>query len=83
MLLATALALCDLSVCASVAICTLYVTESKAQSPQKAQPQAETGASPIYGITMPAGYRDWRMISLAQVGPPVNDLRVKHAAVNP
>ena len=34
-------------------------------------------AAPIYGIKIPAGYRDWRMISVANVGEPVNDLRVK------
>jgi hypothetical protein len=46
----------------------------------QAQPRtaADAGnASPIYGITVPAGYRDWRMISVASVGTPVNDLRVK------
>jgi Cytochrome P460 len=34
-------------------------------------------AAPIYGIKIPPGYRDWRMISIANVGDPVNDLRVK------
>jgi hypothetical protein len=34
-------------------------------------------ASPIYGITLPAGYRDWKVISVATVGAPLNDLRVK------
>src|SRR5262249_29259387 len=34
-------------------------------------------AAPIYGITIPPGYRDWSMISVARVGSPVNDLRVK------
>jgi hypothetical protein len=33
--------------------------------------------APIYGVKIPAGYRDWRMISVANVGEPVNDLRVK------
>ena len=28
------------------------------------QPQAESNASPIYGITIPDGYRDWRLISV-------------------
>src|SRR5262245_29968070 len=39
--------------------------------------QDEVGAAPIYGVTLPSGYRDWKMISVAQVGVPVNDLRVK------
>jgi hypothetical protein len=40
-----------------------------------AQPDGE--ASPIFGIKIPAGYRDWRMISVASVGAPLNDLRAK------
>ena len=34
-------------------------------------------AAPIYGIKIPEGYRDWRMISAGTVGTPVNDVRVK------
>ena len=34
-------------------------------------------AAPSYGITIPQGYRDWKGISVAQVGPPVNDIRIK------
>jgi len=32
-------------------------------------------ASPIYGITIPAGYRDWRVISVAHEAGNNNDLR--------
>ncbi len=39
--------------------------------------QGDAGAAPIYGVKIPPGYRDWRMISVANVGEPVNDLRVK------
>jgi hypothetical protein len=39
--------------------------------------QDGAAAAPVYGITMPNGYRDWRVISVAQVGPPLNDIRVK------
>jgi hypothetical protein len=39
--------------------------------------QNEGDATPIYGIKLPAGYRDWNMISIASVGVPLNDLRVK------
>jgi hypothetical protein len=35
------------------------------------------GAAPIYGITLPSGYREWTMISIAEVGAPFKDLRVK------
>jgi hypothetical protein len=53
-----------LGVCATITVCVLYVTKSTAQSAKEGQPQAESSASPIYGITIPAGYRDWRLISV-------------------
>jgi Cytochrome P460 len=34
-------------------------------------------AAPVYGITIPEGYRDWKVISVAQIGPPINDVRIK------
>ncbi len=37
----------------------------------------DEAASPIYGVIIPAGYRDWRLISVARVGTPLNDLRAK------
>jgi Cytochrome P460 len=36
-------------------------------------------AAPIYGVTLPAGYRDWPLISIASVGAPVSDMRAKLA----
>ena len=56
-----------LGVCATLTVCTLYVTKSTAQRAEESQPLAETNASPIYGITIPAGYRDWRLISVAHL----------------
>src|SRR5215510_13553461 len=56
-----------LGVCATITVCTLYVTNSTAQSAKEGQPQAESNASPIYGITIPAGYRDWRLISVGRL----------------
>jgi hypothetical protein len=53
-----------LSVCATIAVCILYVTKSSAQNAKEGQPQTESNASPIYGITIPDGYRDWRLISV-------------------
>jgi hypothetical protein len=32
-------------------------------------------AAPIFGITIPAGYRDWRLISVAREEGPLNDIR--------
>lgn len=34
-------------------------------------------AVPIYGIKIPAGYREWTLISVANIGAPVNDIRAK------
>ena len=64
---ATTRALGAFGVCAVIAICTLYVTKSTAQSAKEDQPQSESNAAPIYGITIPAGYRDWRLISVRQL----------------
>jgi Cytochrome P460 len=49
-------------VCAAIAVCVLYVTRSTAQSTQ-----AGGEASPIYGVTIPAGYRDWHLISVGHL----------------
>jgi len=51
--------------CAAVALCTLYVTRPTARG----GPQADTvanasNASPIYGVTIPPGYRDWKLIAV-------------------
>jgi len=54
-------------ICATIAVYALYVTKSAAQSDNKVQLQARSDASPIYGITIPAGYRDWRLISVKQL----------------
>ena len=77
---ATGQAFGALGVCATIAVCTLYVTKSTAQSPKEGQPQTESNASPIYGITIPAGYRDWRLISvnhLAGAGGKLKQVRAQ------
>ena len=54
--------------CAVVALCTLYVT----------RPTAQINASPIYGVTIPAGYRDWKLIAVDQlVTDKVDQLRAQ------
>jgi hypothetical protein len=39
--------------------------------------QGDGEAAPIYGVKLPADYRDWTLISVASVGPPVSDMRAK------
>ena len=73
-------ALGALGICVVVAICALYVTKSTAQSAKQDQQQGESNASPIYGVTIPAGYRDWRVISvghLAGAGSKIKQLRAQ------
>jgi hypothetical protein len=61
--------------CAAIAIGTLYVTKSTAQSAKEGQPQAGSNTSPIFGIEIPEGYRDWKLISVAHEAGDLNDLR--------
>jgi hypothetical protein len=76
----TAQAFGALVVGTAIVVCTLYVTKSTAQSAKEAQPPAASNASPIYGVTIPAGYRDWRVISvghLIDTGGKVKQLRAQ------
>ncbi len=34
-----------------------------------------TNASPIYGVTLPVGYRNWELVAPALEGEPLNELR--------
>src|SRR5262245_18636385 len=63
-----------LGVCVTITVCTLYVTKSTAQNSK------ESNASPIYGVTIPDGYRDWRLISvnhLADTGGKLKQVRAQ------
>ena len=55
-----------LGFCAIIVICTLYVVNSPAQSANEGQ-KADNNASPIYGVTIPPGYRDWHLISVKRL----------------
>jgi hypothetical protein len=73
-------ALGTLAVGAAVAVCTLYVTGSTAQTGKDTQPETQSNASPIYGVTIPAGYRGWSVISvghLADAGGKIKQLRAQ------
>ena len=43
--------------CVAIALCMPYVTRLTAQS----------NGSPIYGVTIPDGYRDWKLIAVANL----------------
>jgi hypothetical protein len=64
---ATVQALGALGVCAAVTVCALCVTKSTAQNADEGRPQAGSDASPIYGVTIPAGYRDWKLVSVGRL----------------
>jgi hypothetical protein len=66
--------------CAALAVCALYMSRSAAQSGNDGQMQAGTAVSsangsPIFDIKIPAGYRDWRLISVAHEEGNLNDIR--------
>ena len=41
--------------------------------------QADKEAAPIYGITIPSGYRDWKLVSVAREEGDLNDIRAQLA----
>jgi hypothetical protein len=58
--------------CVAVVVCSVYVTRSDAQSAKESPAHAgtvanSTNASPIYGVTIPDGYRDWQVIAVNQL----------------
>jgi hypothetical protein len=58
--------------CALLAILGVHLGRSAAQSPKTGQPPPATtaysnNASPIYGVTIPPGYRDWKLIAVDQL----------------
>ena len=42
-------------------------------------PGVDGMVAPIYGVKIPAGYREWPLISVARVGAPITDMRAKLA----
>ena len=69
--------------CVAVAVCAVYITKSAAQSAKETQPAGgtvagSTNASPIYGVTIPDGYRDWKVISIGRLKTEkINQLRAQ------
>jgi len=69
-----------LGICAALAACIAFVKDSAAQSGKAGGPEAGSAvnsgkAAPIFGITIPAGYRDWRLVSVAHEEGNLNDIR--------
>jgi hypothetical protein len=75
---------CGLGSCAAIAFFGLYIAKSVAQNGTPRQLPADavansTNASPIYGVTIPAGYRDWKLIAVKHltVGDKADQLRAQ------
>jgi hypothetical protein len=64
-----------------LALCTFLLEDSAAQggkpaAVREAGSAVDSGkAAPLFGITIPAGYRDWRLISVAHEEGSLNDIR--------
>lgn len=56
----------------SVIICGLAVAVAATFS-QATEPASDP--APIYGVTIPKGYRDWKFVAPAQEAPPLDELR--------
>lgn len=46
-----------------------------ASSYSQATDPVPEAAAPIYGVTIPEGYRDWKFVAPAQEAPPLDELR--------
>jgi Cytochrome P460 len=78
MVRAAALIVGALGVCVAITVCISYLTTSRAQNIADGQPKAGSDASPIHGITIPGGYRDWHLISVNQLaGGKLKQLRAQ------
>jgi Cytochrome P460 len=55
--------------CLIAVIATLFVPATFAAG-------QSTDESPVFGVKLPEGYRDWRAISVAHEAGPLNDIRV-------
>jgi hypothetical protein len=51
--------------CAALAVGALFIAKSEAQS----------GNAPLFDVKIPAGYRDWRLVSVAHEEGSLNDIR--------
>jgi hypothetical protein len=65
--------------CAAFAVGTAFIARSEAQDSKQGQRTGSVAtsskAAPLFGITIPAGYRDWRLISIAHEEGSLNDIR--------
>ena len=59
----------------AVASCLVVAGAVMAATPSSVEPARVTAASPIYGVTIPDGYRRWELAGVAHETDPLNELR--------
>ena len=61
----------------AIAVCACCITRSDAQGGGEAPERGpDSGkAVPIFGLKIPSGYRDWRLVSVAHEAGSLNDIR--------
>ncbi|CAG9167166.1 cytochrome P460 family protein [Cupriavidus pampae] len=64
----------SLALAAASALFTLPALSAD-KAAAKSAPQANPDASPIYGVTIPKGYRQWEFVAPALEKEPLNELR--------
>src|SRR5690606_8478433 len=62
--------------CATAALAAPGTPATSADSTKAAKPAAGSDVSPIYGVTIPDGYRKWQFIAPAHETAPLDELRV-------
>ena len=70
-----------LGVCLALAACIVLLASSivpqrsKAAQPEAGATAASSEPAPLFGIRIPAGYRDWKLVSVAHEEGNLNDIR--------
>jgi hypothetical protein len=64
------------AVVAGVLLAGAWSASGPAAFAEQPKPAAATAASPIYGVTIPPGYRKWEMVAPAEEAAPLDELRV-------
>lgn len=63
------------AIAAPLVLTNAFADNTPANSPQLAAATNPGNASPIYGVTLPEGYRQWQLIAPATEGAPLNEIR--------
>jgi hypothetical protein len=58
-----------------VASCLLVAGSVPAATPSSVAPARIAASSPIFGVTIPDGYRQWELVGVAHETDPLNELR--------